>query len=475
MSLAALARFTVTTPADRGEGSLRAALIAANAAAGPARIEFAIGTGPCTIRPETPLPEILTPLTLDGWSQPGWGLLPLIEIDGSLCETGPGLFVVAPGLRLQGLAMTHWPDHGLYLGPGGGHVILGCHFGTDATGTLPRPNGRKPLVPGNTAGIYIDRSDDSRIGGPGPGFVLASGNIGYGILSRSGHRCSIVNCFVGTDRSGRHALPNSATGIWLQRAADCVIGSAAAAERVLVSGNLQYGVAFSGADASRNRLIGAFVGTCAQGRSALPNARTGVLVFNAPDTCLGGTGAGEGNVISGNLRAGINVDGSRFGNPPAPDSGAGLCRGTQILNNVIGLDHGGQAALPNGLAGVRLFQSQHTRVAGNLIGGNGTDGIVLHSLEDRSEAALVASDNCLEGNRIGLDAQGGPVPNGRHGIFVMGRRNRIGGATPESGNEIRHNAGRGLVLRGPDAAENPVSEHNRIEANRLSPQILRAG
>ena len=65
--------FTVTTTADNGDnnaptaGSLRAAIMAANAAAGADIIQFAIpGAGVRTISPPTELPAVTDPVTING-------------------------------------------------------------------------------------------------------------------------------------------------------------------------------------------------------------------------------------------------------------------------------------------------------------------------------------------------------------------------------------------------------------------------
>ena len=61
----------VTTTADSGPGSLRAAIIYANANPGDDTITFAIpGTGIQMIAPNSPLPTITVPVTIDGYTQP---------------------------------------------------------------------------------------------------------------------------------------------------------------------------------------------------------------------------------------------------------------------------------------------------------------------------------------------------------------------------------------------------------------------
>src|SRR5207249_1160666 len=97
--------FLVTTTADEGPGSLRQALLNANAFAGTELIRFAIGEqGSQTITLESPLPTITEPVLLDGWTQGGTSYEgpPLIALDGSLAG-GTGLHVTAGGTLIRGL------------------------------------------------------------------------------------------------------------------------------------------------------------------------------------------------------------------------------------------------------------------------------------------------------------------------------------------------------------------------------------
>src|SRR5262249_46635209 len=70
--------YAVTTTADSGPGSLRQAILEANAT--PGTIDFAIpGPGVQTIVPTASLPPIISPVLIDGFSQPGSAGTPLIE------------------------------------------------------------------------------------------------------------------------------------------------------------------------------------------------------------------------------------------------------------------------------------------------------------------------------------------------------------------------------------------------------------
>ena len=120
------------------------------------------------------------------------------------------------------------------------------------------------------------------------------------------------------------------------------------------------------------------------GNSAIPSSVSGIRLFNANDTTIGGTVPGTGNLISGNTVDGLQVQNSSSG--------------TVIEGNIIGLDAGGTVAIPNTNYGIEtLFGATGTVIDNNLISGNAFYGI---SLGNSSLNSLV------QGNLIGTDFTG---------------------------------------------------------------------
>src|SRR5262249_27170955 len=117
-----LANFAVVNTDNSGAGSLRQAILDANAAANPAgdidHINFDIpGTGVQSIKVKVdPLPEITDPVWIDGYTQLGSventnpiteasNAVPLIELDGSAIQDSTvGLTISAGGSTVRGLA-----------------------------------------------------------------------------------------------------------------------------------------------------------------------------------------------------------------------------------------------------------------------------------------------------------------------------------------------------------------------------------
>lgn len=115
--------YTVTTIADEGPGSLRQAILDANAtAAGPTiTIAFGIpGAGPHTISPATQLPAIgRADVTIDGYTQAGSSPNTLalgqnnaaiaIRLDGSSAiPNGLTVAQVVAGVTIRGLSITRF-------------------------------------------------------------------------------------------------------------------------------------------------------------------------------------------------------------------------------------------------------------------------------------------------------------------------------------------------------------------------------
>ena len=136
--------FRVTTPLDSGPGSLRQAILDANAALGDDTILFQIAPGGHqVISLLTPLPAITAPVTLDATTQPGYEGTPVIELEGSQSLTSAmnGLQVSASDCIVRGLALNRFGQAGILLdSSASGTTIEHCYIGTDAGGSSPLGN-----------------------------------------------------------------------------------------------------------------------------------------------------------------------------------------------------------------------------------------------------------------------------------------------------------------------------------------------
>ena len=272
--------------------------------------------------------------------------------------------------------------YGIHAG-GNGHVILGNLIGTDVTGTQPMPNYDGLFV--SEYGAYIT------IGGTGGGEGnLISGNQ-FINMDTWGDHTRVINNIFGLDLTGTVKVGDgSANNIVMEsNSINSTVGGTTAQERNIISGGLA-GVIFSDPNSYQNSVIGNYIGTDITGTKAIPN-ETGVLMWTSGNHRVGGTAAGEGNLISGN-RTGITLNG--YG-----------VTDNIVLGNRIGVDAGGAQTLPND-CGIGINMGQHhgviggyTAAEGNLIAGG---SIPVRISNPGIRDFYIAGNTILNGSVVGL-------------------------------------------------------------------------
>lgn len=324
-----------------------------------------------------------------------------------------------------------------------GTTILGNFIGTDVTGAVGV---------GNTTGIRLE-SSPSTIGGTtaGAGNVI-SGNIGLdtGISVVSSSGTVIQNNFIGTDATGTLALGNDGAGISLELGRDYLVTGN------VISGNGRFLQGEGGLVLSPAAGIEAFflsdltiqgnrIGTTAAGDGALPNS-TGISLFDTAAVLIGGTGAGQGNVISGNQGPGIALPCYEFPGGPG---------GTTIQGNLIGTNAAGTAAIPN-LGGITVNCGTGTLVGGAVAGaGNVISANNGHGIFDQG------TDEVIQGNRIGVDVNGNAMGNAGSGVYVGSTFPEVGGDAPRGGQHHRLQPGRRRHHPRRHRQPDPAEQHPR--------------
>ncbi len=432
------ATFTVTNLLDSGAGSLRQAILDANVAPGTDRIEFNIpGPGPYRIQPTSPLPDITSPVVIDGTTQPGFSNKPIVELNGAL-GGGDGLLISAGSSTVQGLVINGLANIGILLRTAGNNVIRGNYIGTDVTGTQSVPN---------FWGINVFGVSNNRIGGTNlTDRNIISGNRDRGINFYQASGNVVQGNFIGTDITGTNALGNGYFGIILccSPATNNLIGGTTPEARNVVSGNGHQGIDIE-SGASANVVQGNFIGTDVNGTAKLGNAADGILIISSPNNLVGGTNSAAGNLISGNGINGVEMIGS-------------ATTGSLVQGNLIGTDSTGTSPLGNLGSGVGLFGCASITVGGvnsaarNLISGNAINGLVIATDSGTGTASI---GNKVQGNFIGTDKTGlVALGNGEDGIFISaGVSNIIGGSAAGAGNVISANGRFGRVNDGSSGIE----------------------
>ncbi|MGH2663525.1 MAG: CSLREA domain-containing protein [Actinomycetota bacterium] len=177
---------------------------------------------------------------------------------------------------------------------------------------------------------------------------------------------------------------------------------------------------------------GNYIGTDLTGQMPLGNGGAGIDIGFFTGAAIGGSAAGQGNVISANAGEGIKS---------GDVTGAGSDH--QIVGNHIGTNVAGTTDLGNGV-GVHLIGSPGNLISGNVVSSNAAEGVAI--------SFAGATQNLIYGNRIGVGADGStPIGNGNHGVAILvGHNNRIGGVLLGEGNVIAHNGGDGVFIAAPN-------------------------
>ena len=396
---------------DDGAGSctLRAAIDEANATTVGDTIRFGLGCPTvCVISPAWQLPDIAAPLVIDGYSAVGsaWGTNAVedglgsnavlkIALDGASAGTGAvGLTVSGGKATIRGLVVSDFSGGGIVLNGTGANlsVVEGDFIGTDATGTQRLGNGSYH----NNYGVTVLGAGGVTIGGqePGQGNVISGNRNGIRLFGAEANNNKVLGNLIGTSAAGTGDLGNDLIGIRIDSGSANTIGRATGSGgRNVIAGNDFYGIAIV-SGATGNVVQGNLIGTDVTGTVAIGNSTAGVLLSaGAVGTVIGGSGAGEGNVVSGNPTTGILVD-ARNGTP---------LTGTVIQGNRIGTTAAGTAALPNGV-GVQIFGGTGADAAmGNLVGGEGSgegNTIAYNRQEGVFVSGAMATGNPIRANSI---------------------------------------------------------------------------
>jgi hypothetical protein len=442
-----LTNLTVTTAADSGPGSLRDAITTSNLPhAGADTIDFDIpaspsfGFDPTTqtwrIALTSPLPAINHQVTIDGYTQGQTSisyLYPNPPVPGV-----PDLISSKP----SGIPFTAALD-------GNNAVIRVIVDGSQIGGT--------------PTGLELDASDSIIRGliidGFGVGvWVRNPGVVGDLIQGNDIGKYPVfpVDPLTGVPPAAPNRIRFAGRGNSLQGvrlgSTNATVGGVEMQDANVIIGNGQQGVSIL-PGAQGNQVIGNQIGV--DGPMAVdgpffivPNGAEGVLIA-ASSNYVGGPSRAAGNLISGNLGAGVRIVG-----PSATRN--------NVEGNYIGVAPGGgflfgSAGTGNLGDGVRIEDASDNDIGGtsdadrNVISSNGGAGVrILGNPGDRNSGAR----NLVQGNDIGLTADGiSALGNGQEGVAIFSADNVVG-----PGNVISANL-RGVLLSGPGAIGNRVRDN----------------
>jgi parallel beta-helix repeat protein len=426
-----LSTFEVTGTGDSGPGTLRQAILDSNADPAPTGqsnlIDFEIGTGVQTIEPTSSLPTIRATVAIDS-TLSSFGSGQVIRLDGAQAGLPvDGLTIQASGVLIRGLTIQEFSGSAIQISGGGNDRIEGNILGANSPDGLTFGNGGD--------GVSVGGSTNDTIGGTaaGSGNVI-SGNVDNGLRLYDGSNGTLIEGnLIGLDPSGKESVPNQRDGILIQGVAGTTIGGSTAQARNVISSNGIDGVEVNGSGDRGSVIQGNFIGTDSSGLNDLGNLQYGVSIENASGNLIGGSGAGEGNLISANQLIGVQLYG--------PGATANL-----LLGNTIGLDVTGRAPIANGGDGVYVYQAPDNVIGGNspgdrnIISGNGLNGIEIFGEGSTGE---VVEGNFIGTGSSGTDNQG----NTLNGVEINdASNNTIGGTTSGAANVISGNRLNGVQV-----------------------------
>jgi hypothetical protein len=207
----------------------------------------------------------------------------------------------------------------------------------------------------------------------------------------------VAGNWIGLNPSGT-VVANILQGVLINNGGDGnTIGGSTAADRNVISGNNGGGISISnGAGVSDNNIVrGNYIGVDATGMIAKPNNGAGILIAAGTGTMVGGTAAGQGNVISHNNGDGIATSSSAV-----------------IQGNLIGVAADGITPMANGLDGVYVFGGATDVTIGdtgtsgampgrNVIAHNGWSGVAPD--QAGTQRVRVLRNSIFENGRQGID------------------------------------------------------------------------
>jgi hypothetical protein len=427
-----------------GTGTLRQTIVDADATPGANSITFSLPDnlqGPggwWTIQPLTALPALTNTVLVDGWSQAGAGsgLAPKVMLDGSIVAAA----ITTGDFDDLDVEADGCVIRGLAIG-GLNNSGTGIYIhGEDAIQGCYvglDPSGSK-TVTGGDVGIWDD-GNAAMIGGanPGEGNVI-SGNF-FGIDS-IGADTIIRGNRIGTNPAGTAAVPNEVAGISILNpypSEPSTVGGSGPGDGNLISGNGEYGIVTG----DNVRILGNLIGTDVTGTQALGNGGDGIFVNGAlTNVVIGGTDPGSRNVISGNHQQ-AGYPGAYGGIEIQTSTGGG---GVTIQGNYIGTDINGAPTLGNGREDIGVGSNC-------LIGG--TEAGAGNLIADSMGVALYGSNDQVIGNVI--------FDNVGFGVASLGQNNHI------IGNVIHDNGSEGVQIVGGAGVNSTYPEGNTVSANSI--------
>ena len=401
------ATYTVTNTTDAGAGSLRQAILDANASPGADTIVFNIpAAGAQVISPASALPSVDDALFINGYSQPSSVIGTMaartirIVLRGAVAGAGvSGLTLNANNITLCGLAIHSFTQNGINVLNGVDNLVIWGNFiGSDQNGALDLGNGNHGINlgdfgPGGSNNVIIGTSSDGILDDSEGNLV--SGNGGDGIIGWNLTNSIISGNFIGSNRAGiGTTLGNGRNGILLTVAS---IGNRVGSNGDAVNDtqepngiirNTGRGILIA-ANSNANFVGGNVVGMNTLGAAA-GNFLNGIEILNS-----------SANIISTNLAV------SNTGHGIALTSQDFFGFNFNTTNNIIVANYIGvtptNVARGNTMSGIALSAADGLFTIQNVIGSNNDgvgDDLEANNIANNNRGITSTNSSSVSGNKI---------------------------------------------------------------------------
>jgi parallel beta-helix repeat protein len=380
--------FIVTNTADSGAGTLRQAILDANANPGADTINFNLpGSGVQTIAPASQLPDITGTIIINGFSQPGSSAntlasgdnsVHLVRLDGFKCASVNPVGLNFPGntangSTVRGLVIVRFAN-AIRVNEASGFTIAGNWIGMDVDGIA-----RGTTMEGIYISSFFSLGYNHVIGGTTPADrnVISGNRYGVWFNGSTTGNSVVQGNLIGTDPTGTLPRGNQFGGVYVFNGTNITVGGPTAAARNIISSATAAGGTGVTVQGGANNLIqGNCIGTDITGGYDLGNNSDGVFVTGSIGTRV------SSNEIVNNRANGVNIASST---------------GTILENNLIGTDATASRPLGNALAGVTISGSTN-RVGG--LGASQPNTIFFNGGAGVEVTATTAVQNEISGNAI---------------------------------------------------------------------------
>ena len=269
---------------------------------------------------------------------------------------------------------------GIYSIYSTGTLIEGNVLGSNLTGSGILLTGFNT----QNKGVFLDSTTTNST--VGPNNIISGNGIGVEVSNTGTTNNKVISNYIGTDNTGNSPLNNNDGVVISNKASGNFIGGLYSSEENVISGNTNLGVKIEGGNTSNNIVSGNLIGLGIDGLTAIPNGGGVSIELNASANIVGGSVPDSVNYICNNTLGGIAIlsnansnyiRGNKIGLTPnstsAGNGSSGILLQNASTNLIGGTNAGNQNVIANNTAdGIEIKTGANNNIIlGNSIYDNG--------------------------------------------------------------------------------------------------------